>query len=70
MCELGPANDSTCSRDCYLRIANLAQVSLPNNRKNEVSEYCQSIPRIYIKACNDVLSGASLSESIDRNLLN
>lgn len=70
MCELGPDYDVLFRRDCYLRIANLALVSLPKEKKNEISEYCKSIPSVFIKACNDILNGESLNESINLNSLN
>lgn len=70
ICELAPSNDVTFSRDCYLRIAHLAYISLPEEKKGEIAAYCREIPEIFRKGCHDIVGGLSLSESISRNSLN
>lgn len=70
MCELAPDYDTNFPRDCYLRMANLALVSLPVTRKNEVEKFCGSIPISFTKACSDLISGKSINDSIIQNLLN
>ncbi len=70
LCELAPDYDSNFPRDCYLRIAHLAYVSLPESRRSEISDYCLEIPSVYSGACEDIVEGASLAESMSQNSLN
>ncbi len=70
ICESAPDYDSNFPRDCYLRIAHLAYVSLPESRRNEISAYCREIPVLFTRACDDLVAGASLTDSISENSLN
>ena len=68
MCELGSEYDKYFQRDCYLRIAVLATVNFPEDKKNEIDKYCLSIQDSFRAACKDIMDGLSLKESIAKNL--